>query len=384
MSIETGKILHIVNDYSGSSVYKNLICELDRFNFDQIIYTAVREKSKVGSNEVRFFSPNSEIIYSPILNWNIDRVFYPYKLFKILKDIQSKVDLTKIQCIHAHTWYSDGGVAYYLSKKYNIPMVVAIRNTDLNVFQNKLAYLRPFGRKILSHSKKVILISASYYQRVLSLKSLVSIKDELIEKIEIIPNGVDPYWIENVRFKKKTALKKIVHLLYIGRFTTGKRVPSLQQAVILLNKEGKTKVVLHLVGDGGADSSKVKAIAEKNPEYFQLYGKVNDKVVLKDIINLCDIFTMPSIHETFGLVYVEAMLQGLPVLFTQGEGIDGYYSDNVGEKVVRDNVYEIKDKIRKLIVNYESYILPIDLIKKNHDWRLIAEKYKKIYINLMI
>ncbi len=41
---------------------------------------------------------------------------------------------------------------------------------------------------------------------------------------------------------------------------------------------------------------------------------------------------MPSRAETFGLVYVEALLNGLPILYTKNEGIDEMY-DNVGEAV---------------------------------------------------
>lgn len=60
---------------------------------------------------------------------------------------------------------------------------------------------------------------------------------------------------------------------------------------------------------------------------------------------------MPSKAETFGLVYVEAMLQGLPILYTKNEGIDGFYEENIGEKVISTDMEEIQIKLLKLIEN---------------------------------
>src|SRR5690606_2770356 len=110
--------------------------------------------------------------YSAILNYSIDRLFFPFKIIKILRDIEGKIDFSQVSLIHAHTWYSDGAVAYYLSLKYNIPYIISVRNTDINLFQKKIIYLNYFGKKIVDKSKKVILISASYKEKFINLKSL--------------------------------------------------------------------------------------------------------------------------------------------------------------------------------------------------------------------
>lgn len=237
MHTQDNYILHIANDYTGSAVYKNLVSEIDKLEVKQIIYTSFREKNNIGNNEIGFQVDGSKIIYSPILNWHIDRIFYPLKIFKVFQDIQEKIDFNQIQCIHAHTWYSDGGVAYLLSRKYNIPFIVTIRNTDINLFQKKLIYLRLFGRKILSYAKQVILISASYKERVLGQSSLRSMKSQLLDKIRVIPNGVDSFWLANSSPKKQRAIDAAYNFLYVGKFTAGKQVPALQQAILLLRSE---------------------------------------------------------------------------------------------------------------------------------------------------
>src|SRR5690606_26516397 len=371
-------VLHITNDYSGSTVYMNLIRELDTLGLSQVVYNPVREQKRVGVNSVDFKTAGSQIIYRPILNYHIDRLFYPWKLRKTFNDIQRQVDFSKVTFIHAHTWYSDGGVAYELSKKYGIPYIVTIRNTDINLFQKKLKYVRPYGRKILEQAQKVILISAAYKERILEQNSLKPILSQLEEKIEIIPNGVDPFWIKNATEQKKV-IEEPVKILYIGKFDSGKNILNLIKAIHSLNNEG-IYGSLDLVGGGGQDEKEITSYVNRYPEIFAYHGKIYDKDKLMKIMRSCDVFAMPSRNETFGLVYVEAMLQGLPILYTANEGIDGFYQEKIGEKVSKKaDVLEIQNALLKMIENYASYEIPTAKLLDNHNWKSIALTYQKLY-----
>ncbi|MCK9499263.1 MAG: glycosyltransferase family 4 protein [Bacteroidales bacterium] len=376
-------ILHITNDFSGSTVYQNLIRELDDLGSQQIIYTPIKSANNKDKNEISLKEKNSKFIYSNILNLHIDRLLYRHKIKKIFKDIESKVELSKIKYIHAHTWYSDGGVALLIHKKYNIPYFITVRNSDLNVFYKYLPHERSFGCTIVRNAQKIFLISASYKNRFTELDALQSLKKGLINKIEIIPNGVDVFWIENFTTKYlQKENKQEVDILFIGKFAKGKKIVELQKAIVQLNRELDMHITLHIVGGKGSESNKVMKLINDNPDMFQFYGIIYDKNELLHIIRKCDIFAMPSKSETFGLVYVEAMLQGLPILYTKNEGIDGFYDEPIGEKVSKDaNVQEIKQKLQLLILNQENYSIPIDELIRNHDWKLIAKKYKDIYKN---
>src|SRR5690554_2574967 len=291
----------------------------------------------------------------------------------------NNIDFSEIKMIHAHTWYSDGGVAYLLSKKYNIPYIVTIRNSDLNVFQKYLIHERLFGRKILENAKNVILIAASYKQRVLDLESLEKIKSSLQKKLQIIPNGVDPFWLSNFLEKKSKNTNVIFNLLYIGKFNRGKNVLALQKAISEINKKEK-RVHLHLIGGGGNVHTEVLKQVNLYKEIMTYHGKIFDLSKLKEHFENADIFAMPSKHETFGLVYVEAMLQGLPILYTAKEGIDGFYNEKIGEKVSKQaGASEIKLAILKLIDNDVEYEIPTQKLLENHNWENIALTYLKLY-----
>ena len=78
---------------------------------------------------------------------------------------------------------------------------------------------------------------------------------------------------------------------------------------------------------------KVLALVQQNPETLAYLGKIYEKDKLQAVYAQNSIFAMPSLAETFGLVYVEAMSQGLSVLYTKGEGIDGLFEEHIGEAV---------------------------------------------------
>lgn len=373
-------ILHITNDYSGSTVYKNLIRELDELNIEQIIYNPVRESSRIDKNKINLKNTSSTIIYSHILSKYTDRIFYQRKIKKIVQDIENQIDLTKITFIHAHTWYSDGGAAYELHKKYKIPFIVAVRNTDLNLFLKYFWHERSYGRKILLAADKIITISAVYKKRMIDDRRLASIISDIKNKVAIIPNGVDPYWINSkAAFRKQINNKDVINLLYIGKFDKGKNVINLVKAVKNLNKNSTNNFILTLIGGNGNDEKRVlNAIKDQNS--FIYAGRVDDVNELTKYFQKSDIFTMPSKAETFGLVYMEALLQGLPVLYTKNEGIDGLYEDLIGEKVENTSVFEIENKIQLLLSNYNHYNFSIEKFSKNHDWKRIAEVYRQLYM----
>lgn len=372
-------ILHIINDYAGSAVYKNLVREIDLLGLTQTVYTPVRNHNQIGKNSIEFTLADSKLYYRNILILK-DRALFKKKIQKVVRDVENTVDLDKISMIHAHTWFSDGAVAYELSKKLKIPYIIAIRGTDVNVFAKYMFHLRPYGIEILTNAKKIILISPVLNTKLLALSLFETRKDELMHKVKIIPNGVDLFWISNIRLPKSIIGKK-AHLLYVGRFLKKKNVLSLCKVVERLNTEG-TSCKLHLVGGGGRDESKILKFI-RNKDSFQYYGIVTSKKALREIFERCDIFTMPSRHETFGLVYIEALTQGLPIIYSINDGIYGYFDASFGEAVNPKNLDSISSGIKKIICNYDTYDFNIKTKIANHNWEEIAKNYFSVYKELV-
>lgn len=84
---------------------------------------------------------------------------------------------------------------------------------------------------------------------------------------------------------------------------------------------------------------------------------------------------MPSKVETFGLVYIEALTQGLPILYSQGEGIDGSIPESCGVRC-NPNVYgSIVVGMRQLMADYSRFRINQEELLECFDWNKIAERY---------
>lgn len=372
-------ILHIANDFSGSTVYKNLVLGLDDLNVSQVVYTAIRNKNLIGKNKVDFRDGDSKIIYSHVLNKYVDRLLYKRKISKIYKDILEKVDFTKITYIHAHTWYSDGGVAYLLSKKFNIPFGVAIRNTDINIFYKYFIHERKFGLQILEKASDIFFISQIYKER-MAMRMVGNKK--VAEKYKLIPNGVHEFWITNPSLKKTVGVdSSLLNLVFVGKLTKNKNIIRVMKAVVYLNTKRGIKCKLRIAGGKGNAYKDVLKLIEKYKEYnfFELIGFLDSHEEMQRIYKMSDLFVLPSKAETFGLVYVEAMLCGLPIIYTRNEGLDGFYTENIGEGVNWTDIEGIVNAVIKIKNNYNSYVIPLDKILDNHDWNKIALEYSNVY-----
>ena len=89
---------------------------------------------------------------------------------------------------------------------------------------------------------------------------------------------------------------------------------------------------------------------------------------------------MPSHTETFGLVYAEAMSQGMPVIYTRGQGFDGHFEDGViGYSVSDYDADELVEKIISIIENHENISTRCLEKVDRFNWNKIAEEYKEVY-----
>lgn len=373
-------ILHICNDFVGSAVHTNLYRELDVLGVSQTIFTCVYKNDEVDKN--RFSAAHTQFVYANILR-SFYRPFYHIKKRVMTFFLEKKVDVKNFDCIHATTLFTNGAQAYEMHKKYGTPYVVAVRNTDMSLFLNKAPYAWSIGRKILLNASKIVFISKAMMEAFENHKVISPIADRIRDKFCLCPNGIDSYWLENISHVPKTGK----NLLYVGDFGANKNVGRVIDAVLELAEEpGFEGIHLTLVGGGksinGLKANDAEALVmdriEANPERISFLGKIYEKPRLRSVFSDCDLFVMASIHETFGLVYVEALSQNLPVVYTKGQGIDGLFGPCAGVGVNPLSVKSIKDAIRYVLKNQQAYSnAGIDF--SDFDWTKIAKNYIKLY-----
>lgn len=365
-------VLHINSNYSFTPLHSELIDKLNQFDMVNFVFMAHN-----GENESVIDVTRQSNIYSVKSFNKIDRYLYFLKQNKIERESKKHINLNEIDIIHAHTLFTDGYLAYKIYKKYKIPYVVSVRNTDVNSFFKKRILLRNLGIEILKNADKIIFLSYPYLQQVIQKYTKNSTRNSLLEKSIVIPNGINDEWHHAV-VKSKKRHKNLIKLIYVGRVNLNKNLLTTIKSCELLIEQGY-KVEYRVIGD--SEDSDIQTILEKKS-----FVNYSSRMMRKQLINEYkeyDIFVMPSVYESFGLVYAEAMSQGLPIIYTKSQGFDGHFDDGkVGYAVSTFDETEIANKVLKIWGNYEYYSKNSILGTNRFKWEAIAAKYYDIYLKI--
>lgn len=385
-------ILHITNSYGGTDVYTNLYTALDsHYSIDQHVYVPLNPKcfNRDGNKMIDFKNEGSEIVYSKNLK-NYHSILYGLKISNCVKDIKQKIDLASIDLIHANTLCFDGAIAYEIYKKYGIPYITAVRNTDVNTYYKRLVWREKYFTEVLKSAKKVIFISPKYKESFEENHIPSILRNELSAKMMVIPNGVNKLFLAN-QYKNEKVLKKTVRVIFIAAFYPGKGLIETIKAIELLRSEGLT-ITLNAIGKGLPNRPKdaeyvgeVESMA-KDRDWVKLQAFMTPNELIEEMRN-SDIFVMVSSPETFGLVYVEALSQGLPIVYTKGQGFDGFYDDGyVGYPAIAGNIDSIAHALKSVIGNFSSLTSNINSLSLDDDfnWSNIASKYMNLYNEIIV
>lgn len=360
-------VLHINCNYVTSKLHKTMLEHYTDSEIKNTVFSPVSTGADIKEES------GGSVYIRKCFN-NYDRLLYYVKQRKIYEELMKTVLPCNYNLTHAYTVFTDGGIAYKLKKEYGIPYIIAVRNTDVNVFFKYCKYLWRYGIEILKNAERVIFLSQSYKDRIMQYIP-EQFKNELDEKCLIIPNGIDDFWHENIYNKIKFPLKKELNICFAGRVDRNKNCMLTIKACDRLIKEGY-KITYTVIGQM-ADKSTEKRI--KKREYIKYVPPVGKEKLIK-IYRNNDIFVMPSKTESFGLVYAEAMSQGLPVIYTKNEGFDGQFSEGtVGYHVSSKNSEELAEIIKKVAEAYDNLSSRCIQNIDNFNWSLIVELYCKEY-----
>ena len=167
-------------------------------------------------------------------------------------------------------------------------------------------------------------------------------------------------------------LKKKIKIIQVGNIDKNKNIVTTIKVCKKLIRKGY-EIELKVIGRLYLNSK----VLEEN---FIKYIPFCRKEELLEYYRNSDIFLLPSKYETFGLVYAEALSQGLPIIYTRGQGFDGQIPDGeVGYSVTYNDVNEIVEKIERILMNYEYYSINTKKYLEKFNWEKISNSYIEIY-----
>ena len=149
------------------------------------------------------------------------------------------------------------------------------------------------------------------------------------------------------------------HHLYVGSMLTRKHVDAIIRAFAEEYKDDK-KSTLRIVGGGQEEENLKKLVNDLGmSDAITFVGKIPRAEVMEEM-HRAQVFTMISHGETFGMVYIEAMLQGCITIASYGEGFDGIIQDGVNGFLCKagdaEMLKSIYDKIEAMSIEERNRI----------------------------
>ncbi len=279
--------------------------------------------------------------------------------------------------IHAHITYPNGIIAYLIARSRKKPYIITLQGDELMDYPEKrmLRMLKlPIGAA-LRNADKVHCISKALADA--AVKNFGVAKDKTV----IIPNGVDLAGFKNAKkidLKKKYDAKKI--LISVSRLTDKNNIELVIRAMKHVDRQAK----LIIIGDG-PNKQKLLKLKKDLKVRVEFLGNIeHDRIA--GYLKGADLFVRTPKTEGLGIVFLEAMAAGLPIITSNVGGIPdivkhnetGIITGNKDEKELAKAINSLlKDKklSEKLMINGKEFI-------RDYDWGIIYKKTYQMYSEL--
>ena len=286
--------------------------------------------------------------------------------------------------IHAHDWLT-AYAGKTLKYAYNTPLVSTIHATEAGrnsgIHDDMQKYIND-TEWMLTYESSEVIVNSNYMKN--ELQRLFGLP---YEKINVIPNGVNLNLFNDVQkdydFRRKFAMDNEKIILFMGRLVYEKGIQTLISAMpkILANYHDSKLIIAGKGGMLDELKAQVNSLGLGNKVYFT--GHLASKDVQK-MYKCADISVFPSTYEPFGIVALEAMLSGTPVVVSDIGGLNEIVDHGInGMKSYAGNPNSLADSILSLLFDPKLCDTVTQnakaKVKAEYNWTKIADNTHLAY-----
>lgn len=262
----------------------------------------------------------------------------------------------KPDIIHVHSCLYMGEIAQYIKTKYQINYIVTEHSSGY-IRDLYTPYQLQVTKEILNNSSCNIAVSSQMAKFFMN-------KFETSSKWEVVPNIVNPIFFEKKLEERKSNNNRF-KFINVAFMNENKRQINIVKAYHKLIQQGFINIELDLIGEGEEKSALEKYVKDNMLTNINFLG-LKDRYFIAEAMSKSDCFILSSNFETFGVVIIESLASGLPVISTKCGGPEDILVEENGLLVEKNNIAELaeamvtmlsskydKNKIRRSC--YEQY-----------------------------
>lgn len=297
-------------------------------------------------------------------------------------------NLGRFDIIHAHDWLATFS-AKSLKWAFNIPMICTIHATEHgrnNGIRTDMQKYISSTEWLLTYEAWKVIVCSNYMKN--GVQELFKVPSD---KICIIPNGVHTEEFklnfDKKEFRKKYAEEDEKIIFFVGRLVFEKGVHLLvETAPEIINKFNNVKFVIAGVGPMNEElQERVIQMGLQSKILFPGYMTVEER---NKLYNVSDIAVFPSLYEPFGIVALEAMASGCPVVVSDTGGLSEIiqHKEN-GLKFINGSRESLVHNICELLQNDDLYKRVREKamkdVEEKYSWYSIGRNTEKLYLSIL-
>jgi len=246
--------------------------------------------------------------------------------------------------IHAHV-FTAGVPAVILGKLYGIPVVITEHWTGFP--RHILTFLDRIKARFAMNRARIILPVSEDLGRHIRAYGIKS-------KSKIVPNVFNAEMFYPGFSQNKERVSKRKELLLVAALTPQKGVAYLLEALSQIKQE-RRDFVLNIVGDGKNRGEYEELTKNLGLENIVNFHGFKQKEEIAEFMRNCDFYVQPSLFETFGVVYIEAMACGKPIVASSLRVLTEIVNEEVGILVPPKDVKSLREAIEYMLDHYQNY-----------------------------